>query len=234
MCVKLRGQPDDLRTSVERARIACKLLPQHTGILHNLAEGIVQCCEEEVVLEDEPAALKEAQEILTAIIATEPNYAKFYCTKGRLEAIHHRFAEAKAYIRRAIDKEDSAKRDYAVRLSDYEAHLLSVQIRESAWKQMQRMTEIYDQVKEAQGRNLEILGFFSAVVALIIGGVQTSQRHSFLESAQLLLTLTGALLFGFAGLGLLVHGAHDVKRSVLLFVLAIFVVAFALKVLPLL
>lgn len=173
----------------------------------------------------------------------ENNYAKFYCTKGRLTAIQKSFPEAKQLIRTAIDKESSEREDYPLRVSDYQICLMRVQLDESSQKLELALNKGLQQIdaalievnryaSEERARNLEFLGFFAAVIALITSGTQLTQRPSVVESAQLIIIFTGALLIAFSGLSFLLHGLRKSSRSLTIFALGMITCIMGLVVVP--
>lgn len=223
MYLKMRRQPGDLRAAIDFAQKAMNGSQQHVGILHNFAEAVVSAIEEEDVPLDKDL-LERAKHALGKAIAIDSAYAKFYCTKGRIAAVEQAFPEAKRLIREAIDLEDSRKRDYSLRLTDYQSHLLRVQLRESSLTLrqefsagLQKINDSYREIdryaREERVKNLEFLGFFAAIISLIIGSIQLTQQRAVGDAAQLIAFLVGALVIAFAGLSFVLYGTEKIGRS---------------------
>ena len=66
--------------------------------------------------------LSKAIEIIDRAIELDPQYAKFYTTKARIEALIGQFDNADRLIQTAISKEDSSRSDYALTITNYQLY----------------------------------------------------------------------------------------------------------------
>lgn len=180
----------------------------------------------------------------------ERKYAKFYCTKGRLIAVAGRYDDGVSLVRVAIDLEDSALTDYAIRIGDYQYFLLRILaaknehvMRENMGGQLLALqgqvtraeSQVEDSVRRADDasiRNLEFLGFFAALISFTIGSIQISVPHKAADVATLIVVLFGSLLCAFAGFSFIVQRdlRYAARRAVPVFMLGVFVLMIGLLV----
>lgn len=248
MALRGRSGPGDAAASIERARVAKTRLPDHPGVLHAFAETAIAAFEEGDLLPDRAGLLIEAEDSLTRALNIESSYPKFYCTKGRLEALKGHYREARTLIRRAIDQENSSESDYWGRLADYQAHLLQVGMRETSHRALTEfdqksrelrfeLQKVSDEttkhvgsfnasLKEMQARHLEFLVFFTAILALIISSIQLANRPAMREVMATLIMLGGILIVSFAALGLLIRDKF--RRSLLVLAIGVVMCATAI------
>ncbi|MDJ0900246.1 MAG: hypothetical protein QNJ55_15690 [Xenococcus sp. MO_188.B8] len=248
MFLQQRNKNQDLIKAIYFAEESISKAPKHPGFLHNFSHAVVTAVEEGVIpSEQSKDQLALAKKYLKSAIQIEPDYAKFYCTKGRLLAIQGFFVKAKGDIRIAIDKEDSLREDYALRITDYQSYLMRIQLQEVS-KELGRklkdtsnelLSELQSErrslnkrVDQERVRSVEFLGFFTAVISLIIGGIQISQRQDIVESAQLMIVFTGTLLIAFSSLSFLLNGMADIKRSAPIFFFGMITCAMGLLFIP--
>ncbi|MFE4525733.1 hypothetical protein ACFRCQ_27195 [Cytobacillus firmus] len=206
------GTNDAIEQAVAFAREATQNLPNQVGVLHNYAEAVVHIKEHGFMVSQEE--LQEAYTYINRVVHLSPRYAKFHCTRGRILAALGKFNEAKEAIRKAIDMEESSKKDYAIRINDYLYHLSRVQTNEFSQVFSDKIAlteksfdeakdEIDQSISKLKSENLQMLGFFTAIISFTIGSFNILGDKNFLESALLILILSGALVLAFVGFGLL-------------------------------
>jgi tetratricopeptide (TPR) repeat protein len=205
---KGRGSPEDMRTALAYAEDALERLPGHEGVLHSFAETVVTLQESGIEVATE--TIRRARDAVSRAIRMSPTYAKYHCTSGRLLAIEGDYAGALTSLQRAIDLEEPNTVDYAIRLGDYQATLMQVQMRrftavlngrvELATEQLDAdrrdMREALDRLKR---ESLMMLGFFTAILSVTIGSVQLLAGQTFQDAAMLIMVLTGAMLVVYSG-----------------------------------
>ena len=139
--------------------------------------------------------------------------------------------------------EDSQAEDYAIRIGDYQDHLLRITFREYASRLSDRIEQFVQEVgtteKELKEltqrtvvRNLEFLGFFAALVSFLIASIQIVAKQPFPHAAQLIIVLTGGLLCAFSGFSMLLHGKEYLARTLIAFLLGSLVIAAGLILVP--
>jgi tetratricopeptide (TPR) repeat protein len=203
-----------LEQSIIYAEEAVTQLPNQVGVLHNYAETIICVKEQGGNVTEEK--LTEAYQTINKVIYISNDYAKFYCTRGRILAALGKISEAKEAILQAIDKEDSTKPDYSIRISDYQYHLIRIQTIEFSKLLSNKVEvtetnlnktkmEVEQSLNKVKTENLQILGFFTAIISFTIGSINLLAKQSFIEAAFLILILTGALLLGYAGFSTLIQ-----------------------------
>jgi tetratricopeptide (TPR) repeat protein len=225
---------NQIEKSLEYSRRAAEWMENkenlnNAGVYHSLASGLIKMMEnssEEITDEN----ISEAEKYIELAIENS-DYAKFYATKGRLETLKGRYDRADELFQKAINKEDSNQRRYAVRVGKYQMYSFKNDFQEKmsdlqvkADNLNDRANELDDRVGEAEEEmskavdnavedatdyakqevqksrtsTLQVLGFFSAILAVVITTVQISTSFTPSNAAFLFLILTGGLTASFS------------------------------------
>lgn len=100
--------------------------PEHAGYTHLFADMFATIWETASMSAEEREAFRSAwhtEAVKAATLAIDQEqYAKFYCTKARIHSANHEYEEAENMINEAISREDSGKKDYILRLNNYQYH----------------------------------------------------------------------------------------------------------------
>lgn len=218
--LKEKGIGRDVMRVIQKSYEAYTKLNNNAGVVHNFAETIASAYEDsdnqtrELIKKE---WLAKASEAIDLAIELDRSYAKYYCTKGRLLAIDKKYTEAKEAVKRAIDYEDSGKKDYVIRLGNYQHCLLLIQTEQYSEEISKQIADnenlicntnkqIDEKFKENNIKNLEFLGFFAAIVSFTIGSIQIINNQPFEQARNLIIILFAALLSSFSGFGFLLHG----------------------------
>lgn len=218
--LKEKGIGKDVIQIIQKSYDAYTKLNKNAGVVHNFADIVATAYEEsdtKIRNYIETDWLDKAQEAVELSIQLDANYAKYYCTKGRLLAIKEKYGEAIESIKRAIDLEDSSETDYVIRLGNYQYYLLMVQTKKynsllnnqlKKYDETIKVTknEIDKKFQENSIKYLEFLGFFAAVVSFTIGSIQIINNQSFSDAKNLIVILFAVLLCVFSSFGILLHG----------------------------
>lgn len=197
------------------------------GFLHNFAINVAIGFEEEVLKESDANLLNEALAYAEAVIEKDDTYAKFFATYGRLLAVNGNYNEAIYNIRKAIDKERSGRKDYAIRIGDYQVHLIRIKSNRMLNIHQAEISKASAEMENLKIKNLEFLGFFAALVSFTIGSVQILNGQNFNDAASLILILCGSLLLVFGGLGIVLNGKKYYWRSIASWVLGLIIILIA-------
>lgn len=230
MFLKKRARKGDLLAAIEYSEKAIKSIPENPGIIHSYVNSVISAIEEKELATYDDALIQDLLSKIKDAISKDQNYAKFYATKGRVCALKEDYVKAKESIREAMDKEQSDKRDYPIRMVEYQSQLIRVEREEAlkAWIDKIAIAEKqialgYEKIEkygeQARTRNLEFLGFFVALVSFTIGSVHVAAQRPLLEAAQLIVTLSGALMLSFSGFTILLYGTSQKMRFISLFVI---------------
>lgn len=225
------------------ARKNAENMPRNAGAWHMFADLVATAYEDaEFALADPPAAhwLQEGLEAVNHALILDELYAKFYCTKGRLLAQQGDFDAAAAFIREAVDLEDSNKSDYAIRINGYLNYLRQIQTKkqylhmnenithsmgvkmdeyDAKLKRQQelvqaQMDEVKGELDNSMAKSMEFVGLFAGIISFTIGSISISAsmaERSFVGAAGLIIVLMGALLCVFAGFGVVLYGFESKK-----------------------
>ena len=114
---------------------ACALY-DNCGYHHTFANTFATICEN-CLAEDLGPIMEEWYEsallFVNRAIDLEPEYAKYYSTKARIIALKNRFEEANRLLIKAIDLEDSGKKDYALLIGNYQYYRTMISIKKQQW-----------------------------------------------------------------------------------------------------
>lgn len=222
------------------------LYMNNSGAQHLFAEIVAMIFEEEEHFKEKDAQyyhwLNEAIKYINKALIESPNYAKYYCTKGRLFSLNNNFDEAQIYIRLAMEKENSAKKDYTLRIGNYQYYLLKVQSRsdreklhstiaghkEEIRQSINEVTEKADMIDKSLMRNLEYLGIFSGIISFTMGSINIASslaEKSFVGAASLIVVLFGALIGVFGMFDLIIHGYKKENKITYIIVFIVVILA---------
>lgn len=228
-------------------------MPRNAGVLHLFADLVATYFENrdthsegENDVEPHYGVIDRVEWLDKAMSSVEraiqhQNYAKFYCTRGRILALRGYYQEAMRSIKDAIDLEDSSVSDYAIRVGNYQYHKLSILARmqnkelrssleqykkgmDDANEKIQKnLEETTKKLESSTIKNLEFLGLFAGIISFTVGGISIASSmadRSFTGAAALILILMGALLCVFASFGVVLHGIEKGKiaRNAIVFV----------------
>lgn len=168
--------------------------------------------------------LEDAKTSVIKAIAQDENYAKFYCTYGRIQALCGELEEALRSVNKAIALEKNTRSDYSIRIGLYSGYYQQFRaqqkllVQEAAMAEhMQEMTLAMEaQEKETMAKNMEFLGLFSGIVSFTIGSLTITgaiAEQSIKHAAGLIVVLLGALMCVFAAFGMILHGFHQISKN---------------------
>lgn len=209
-----------------------KRLPAFTQIY---TETVVLYCETENV--NDEALLTESEVLINDAISMR-GYAKFYSTLGRIYGCRGKYDDGISEVRKAIEEEDSKREDYLVRVNEYQAIISRLQRKKDEEALRKEAADIQAQMNRSQKDYIGILGFFSGVMALMIGTIEVAGGNgSMIDSLQLLMGIAGMIIISFGSLNLLLV-RKDEKRNnqypewlLLVIGLCLFVLSFVARVL---
>jgi len=152
VAIKQTGRLRDLNTAAIFAQKALDIKPHHVGALHNLAAiKFLQCEAKGFQGDNNLKELSEALELVETCIIVEPDYGKFYSTKAQLLSAKKNYNQAKFYILRAMELEDSSRLDYPLRISEYLSIKAQIELREQLETTVRQASiEIQQAVDDAQ------------------------------------------------------------------------------------
>ncbi|MDG5787992.1 hypothetical protein QA612_10875 [Evansella sp. AB-P1] len=223
---------DTLLDAIEYSRKAVnfKEVENHVGILHNFSENVVIALEEEFPFDTifTKSLVEQGYKIMKKIVQLDPDYPKFQCTMGRWMAIYKKeYNLAKRYIESAIDKESSQSIDYSLRIGDYQRFLLKTevlqnkdQLNEEVSKTKKELEAATKELNRMKDDNLKTLGFFTAILGVIIGSLQIISGQEFYDAALLIVILCGALILSFASFTFIIFQDKRRKLTILLLVIS--------------
>lgn len=132
-------------------------------------------------------------------------YANYYCSKARLYAYQGKYELAQKMITLAISYERTDQKDSLIRLSNYHNVKLEIKTKESLEmleasisEANEKYSNIQNQLNGQQTKYIEILSFFAAVIALIMGSLSISlSKIDFLTASSLIMVLSGCLIIAY-------------------------------------
>lgn len=205
-----KGGRNDLNIALQFAQEAIDQTVNYPGYFNNYAEIVAQSLEEGIKFDHINEIIPKAFQYINKAIMINNTYAKYYCTLGRLQYCTGEYHDGKANILTAIDYEDNSKKDYAIRIADYQYFLLKCYSVESVTtlkktidektKEIQEIkNELQRNMQEEKNKVLELIGFFTGIIAFIVSTVQIASKSNFQDAVSLILVLLGGLLIAFGG-----------------------------------
>ncbi len=237
----LESSEEELKEILALAKKNSLQLKKNCGGHHAYAETIAIIYEDETLscgkylTESRPVLMRDADRAIREAQRLDPNYAKFYCTEGRLLALNENLDEAIKKVSTAIATENDSRKDYAIRISQYTGILQQFRSKQNTTSQMTTMahaledhkknmdeqkqsilTAMEEQEKQSMVKNMEFLGLFSGIVSFTIGSLTITGAiadQSIQSAAGLIVVLMGALIGVFAAFGIVLHGIVKKKEA---------------------
>jgi hypothetical protein len=203
-----KGGKNNLAIALQYAEEAIKKTVDYPGYFNNYAEIVADALEDGMEFTNQEEVIANAFRYINKAIMINSNYAKYYCTLGRLQYCTGEYQAGKLNILKAIDLEDNNQKDYAIRIADYQYFLLKCHSVESVKKLKEIIDEktleihnIKDQlhrnVQEEKTKIIEFLGFFTAIISFIVSTVQIVSKVELSQAPVLILVMLGGLLIAF-------------------------------------
>lgn len=203
-----------IENAIKYAKVAVADLNENSGVLQNYAELVASALEADEDIGKQNLA--EALKCIDKAMILLHDYPKHNCTKGRLLSWTGDYDTAKRYLRRAIDLESSDDKDSMIRISQYNDYHMDIKTREMVGKVSQHIVEaektmneinvkmkenaeeIFERLDVMQTKYLEMLAFFSGIMALILSVMQIMSGFSnFNYAVGLVMVMGGVLIFSF-------------------------------------
>ncbi|MEY8461855.1 hypothetical protein [Streptococcus merionis] len=198
------------------------------------AETICLCKEEGIIIPDK--VIYDAIEMMETANKIR-KYPKFFATLGRLKE-NLEIPDLDGAIEDyeiAIDLEINTRTDYAIRISEYQASINKLKIDKSLKRTRieidQKIAELRKEASKSKYNILSFLGFFSAILALIISTTQTmTSEIIFSEKLQLLLVMSGIIIITFGSLNLIFDLPNSTRKAITMFLIGSLIVILALLI----
>lgn len=179
------------------------------GSLHLYAAMVAVVGESNRALVDD-AALDNALRRCEEAIRLDSKYPKFYATKSRLQKLLGDFDGALISIDKAIGLADPDEWAYAVLVSSFGSLRVDIVFEIQRRSLIQMEEEQRAQLERSSVRTIELVGFFAAVVALVVAGAEVIGGQTFVSAACLILVLCGAIILSYLCLVVLIgHSSQD-------------------------
>ena len=233
MFLKYSGNKYNLIQALELSYslIQDERVSHHTGVLHNFAETVVEALERGLNVDDK--YIRKAEEVLQKIIYSSPKYPKYHATYARYLAFYKKdYDRAKSEIKRAIDLEDSKKKDYALRINDYVRYLMKIEFQEQLEKSIDKINKKIDEgiksglskfsnllskeLEAERTRYIEMLGLFATLISIALVGVfsvMASPKPSLVMT--ITLSLAGILLAVLSGFHIMIYNTDKAKKAMI-------------------
>lgn len=202
------GGRNDINIALQFAKEAIEATVDYPGYFNNYAEIVAYGLEEGLQLDNLNEVTALAFQYINKAIMLNPKYAKYYCNLGRLQYCTGEYPAAKANILKAIDLEDNSKKDYSIRISDYQYYLLKCYSFESVTTLKQTIdqktaeiekikNDLQKNMQEERNKVLELIGFFTGIIAFIVSTIQIASKVEFKDAVSLIMVMLGGLLIAF-------------------------------------
>lgn len=157
---------------------------------------------------------------------------------GSPEEAGRLYDKAEKLFNRAIDMEDSSREDYAIKIVDYETALLrcktecrlkeidvalkeakdnqekTVEIQKQTQALVQDSKTLKEELEEQKKGTLELLGFFSGIISLIVVTSQVVLNLDMISACVVMLLFLGTLIMAFSFFHFIIlNGARKTIQS---------------------
>ncbi len=210
------------------------------GVQHCYAELVAGVCEKDIdkaeyiVKQHMDKALARVNEALSL----SGGYPKFYVTRARLLVIKAIFTDGKE--REILFNSALEDIDIAVSTERVVSKMINYQItgtrlqmlyyQQSLSKNIAlQEASLNEKINDVNVKNLEFLGFFSAIIGLLLANIQLVESLQFAQAATLILVLDGCILAAFGALGFILHGTKErLKTNCIIIALGLILTIIAL------
>lgn len=233
--------------SLRKAKTLAEKFPNNDGVRHDYCMLAANLYEhgskmvQNMIIKDH---LAKVHEVIDTVCINK--YAKFLWTRARIYSILSNKEldedQRRAYYETAIASVQEAwmrekpGAQYHTRIATYrncEMYIKHAYVLESAKREindttnqqrdmLQKMKDEYNSLKT---ENLEIIGFFVAVISFTIGSLGGSSTLTFLQNVFLLVALMGSLLVVYGGLGVVLHGKKKAGRNSVVIIMGIVLIS---------
>lgn len=234
--LRVKGKPDDIYRAIDLQENVIEEVTENPGVYQAHANTITQAIEDGIISQEEREEfLERARRSIDRAISLWRDYGKYHVTKGRILALEGRYEEARRKIQQGIDLEDPGKDDYAIRIGQFQQHLLRTDFREYEASLQQRLdsaesklSDIEEDSEEVVNRlrntMLQFLGFFTAIIAGIIATIQITTNFSPLAAGHLIVIIFGGLTVSFGGLSIIIPKEDATKRGLYITILGLLLI----------
>ena len=234
----IRINAEDIRVSIDFGQKAINELGSiNIGVYNNYAELVLAGLDRQ---EDYAKQfIDKALRYVEIAIDIQENkrkqkpYSRYYCSIARLLAYKFEYERALNYIEKAIGCEGTEDKDALIRIGQYNNFQLEIKMKELMERSNQQMEltnkrsiKIMKQIDSTEKRYIELLAFFSSVIALIITSVNVAINvEGYYQVAGLLMILAAILIIAFVVLKLLINFFEDSKEVLRIFFSLVLAVA---------
>lgn len=217
----LRSQEDNLTMAYN----LCQKYHNNAGYLHSFCALFASLLELNETSQDNYEKLLEkwkhmALKSVDAAINLDDQYAKYYCTKGRILSARGEYDNADREICMAIAKEDSSRGDYAVRIGDYQYYRLQNQLRRQQ-NLLNKEEESINTIKNSIVSNIETIALFSGIISFVLGSLSLADGNTAVHAGLLIFILMGCLTTVFSVFTLLLHAGDSKYKKITALLVAI-------------
>lgn len=231
----LSADPANLDAALIFATEAVARLRTVPGVLHLAAEVIAERQERSTRQDagadsatgeaEDQLLLKGERYVREAIALSAGQYPRYHATLARLATLRGAYSTAHASIEQAIEREDSAGPEYALRIGDYQLVRSRIQFAQEAERLRGRQEESTRELSQMRTQILEIMGLLAAVIAFITAAANIAANQDATAAAGLLTVAGGVTLIVFWGFHTLLVDRWTARRLVALLLGVVLVVA---------
>lgn len=223
--LRVRHHPNDIYRAIDIQESVLESIKENPGIYQAHANTITRAIEDDIIRdEDRDKYLEKARHSIDRAISLWYGYGKYHVTKGRVLALQGQYNESRQKIEDGIDLEDPSKDDYAIRIGQFQQHLLRTDFREYEARLQDRLrsaeselTNVEDEIEQVVNRfrntMLQFLGFFTAIIAAVITTIQIAANFPPSAAGKLIVMIFGGLIASFGGLSIIIPTEDAMKRG---------------------
>ncbi len=188
----------DANLSIQYARDAIikieKENSNYPGFYQNFADAVLLALENQLLVNNNQALLNEAETSINHALQINPSYAKYYATLGRIQLQKEEFDEAKKNISKAIDLEDAKSPFHSLKITEYQDLLTRCSLAQTINEVEKNRIKIEQEYIRLRNSIVEFIGFFSAIVAMVISTTTVVVKVNVADSIRILSFLYGGMI----------------------------------------
>lgn len=210
---------------IEKKRI------RYPGFYQNYADAVATAFENQLI--KDVKLINEGIIKINKAISIDPNYAKYYYTLGRLQILCGEFNEAKQNFFLAMDIEDPSRKDFAIRISEYQDAMMKCSVIQTLKEYEKSKKNLQEEINDTRNSIIQFIGFFAAILALVLTAVQVSVELPINDAIRVIGFMIGGIMVALGCLRLILSfNLKSFLQAILMGVIGIAFIMFAILVIP--
>lgn len=225
----------DAMLSIEYAALAIDIIEKedikYPGFYQNYADAIAIAFENQLL--NDGKLLKDGIKHINKAISIDSNYAKYYYTLGRLQILCGDYNEAKQSLLLAMDIENPSRKDFAIRISEYQDALMKCSVAQALSDYERSKKDLQNEINGTRNSVIEFIGFFAAILALVLTTVQVSVTLPVIDGIRIIGFMIGGIIVAIGCLRLILSfNLKSFLQAILMGIIGVIFILFTFLIVP--